>query len=238
MATLNEIVFSILDTIRPENMTNSDISEELVKFHIKNIRAMLIKQDVNKGHSVDSYIIQSLGCIGLVSVDKSDCCEVPTGCKVLRTEIAIPSPIEMYNRQLITRVGPVDRLDKMWQQIEYERVPFTGSNKYTKGLVKWFTMNNDGYIYILVDEHDYLASSIEYVNIQGVWEDPMDVSSFSNCNTGTTCFNPSTSKYPIKEHMIPTLIEMVLKKFVIMQAQAPVDRSNDSSTNPEVTLTK
>lgn len=237
MVTLNQIVFSILDTVRPDNMTNSNITEELIRFHIKNIRAQLIKQEANKGHSVDSYIVQSLGCVGLDIVDQSECCDIPTGCTLLRTSVKIPSPIEMYNRQLITRVGPINKLNESWQQIEYERVPFSSYNRITKSLIKWFTMNNNGYIYLITPDNDLLNKSIEYVNIQGVFEDPEELGTFTNCSTNSPCFTADDS-FPVKEWMVPIIIEMVIRKFVIVQSNAPVDSTNDGKNNPETTITK
>lgn len=237
MDTLNSIVFAILDTVRPDNMTSSDITEELIKFHIKNIRSQLIKQEANKGHSIDSYIIQSLGCIPLELADKSECCDYPTGCKILRTAVEIPSPIEMYNRQLITRFGPVSGTDRPWQQIEYERVPFEGTNKYTRNLYKWFTKNTNRRLYLLVPEDDLLHNSIEVGEISGVWEDPEELYNFKNCSTGEPCFS-ADSQFPVKSWMVPLIIELVIKKFVSIQAQAPIDSSNDNKTNPETTITK
>lgn len=237
MSTLNDIVFSILDVVKPRNLTSSVITEELIKQYIKVVRAKLLREDLNKGHTVDSYIIQSLGCIPLVEVDKSECCLYATGCKILRTSVKIPSTIEMHSRQMFTRVGPVDRYDVSYQKIEAERVPFSGYNKYTKDLKKYFTLNNDGYLYLLVREGDLLDNSLEVISVQGIFEDPEELSKYTNCSTGQVCFS-ADSQYPIKEHMLPVLIELVIKKFIGVQSQSPIDNSNDNKENSESQLDK
>lgn len=236
MSTLAEIVFSILDTVKPENLTSGPISEELVKFHIKNVRAQLAKQQLNKGNTLATSYVQSLGCISLVEADKSECCEYPTGCIILRTSVPIPNQIDARTN-LLTRVGPVDITEKSFQYIEYERVPFEGYNKYTKHLIKWFTNHNSSYVYLLMDMEDYLSMGIEVINIQGILENPEDASSFMNCTTGTTCFSDK-AKYPIPDSMIPTLIDMVIKKFILPQSQAPIDATNDGKENSQTTISR
>ncbi len=236
MSTKNELIFSILDTVRPENMTNSDITTELVGFHIKNVRAQLIKQSLNKGYTPPNSCIQSLGCITVSLADKSDCCEYPTGCVILKTNVQIPQVID-YSTNLLTRVGPVDITERPYQNIEFERVPFEGYNKYTKNLIKWFIPNNSNYLYLLINADNYLKLGLEVINVQGVFENPDDVSSFTNCSTGTTCFS-SDSKYPVPDSMIPIIQEMVIKKFILPQSQAPIDSSNNAKTDPQTTITK
>lgn len=236
MSTLAEIVFSVLDGVKPENLTSGPITEELVKFHIKNVRAQLAKQQLGKNNVLPTSYVQSLGCITLVEADKSECCAYPTGCIILKTNVPIPNQID-GRTNLLTRVGPVDITERSFQYIEYERVPFEGYNKYTKHLIKWFTNHNSNYIYLLMSVDDYLTKSLEVINIQGILENPEDASSFMNCSTGTVCFSDK-SKYPIPDSMLPTLIEMVIKKFVLPQAQAPIDSTNDNKENSQTTISK
>lgn len=234
--TLDSIVFAVLDTVKPENQVNTNVTEELVQYHINNVRAQLAKQSYDKNGYLDNAYIQSLGCISLVEADPSECCAYPTGCIILRTSVAIPRPIES-NGNLITRVGPVNLTEKSFQRINFERVPFEGLNKYTRSLKKWFTIGNSGYIYILVSKGDLLANSLEVINVQGALENPSEAINFTNCSTGTACY-ASNKPYPVPNSLIPTIIEMVIKKFIAIQAVAPIDKSNDSATNPEQILTK
>jgi hypothetical protein len=236
MSSLNEITFAILDTVRPENMSNGNITTELIQYHIKNVRAQLAKQHVSKNGVLSSAWTQSLGCISLINADRSECCDYPTGCVILRTNIPIPTPIESRTSS-ITRVGPVNLTENSFQHIEFERVPFAGLNKYTKSLIKWFTINSSNYIYLLVPDNDYLINSLETINVQAAIEDPMLATTFTNCSTGEKCFN-SDSRYPVPDSLVPTIIEMVIKKFVALQAQANVDKTNDGSTNPETVINK
>lgn len=236
MSTLNEIVFAVLDTVRPLNQTNSEITEELVKYYIKVVRAQLAKQNLSKHGSLHSQWFQSLGCVDIIKADPSECCAYPTGCIILKTELEIPNTIEGATN-LLTRVGPVDITEKPYQYIEFERVPFEGTNKYTKNLIKWFTGSNSNYIYLLMDYSNYINMGLEVIHMHGVFEDPEQLVDFQQCSTGEACFS-ADAKYPIPDSLVPTLVEMVIKKFILPQSQAPIDNSNDSSPNPQITITK
>ena len=231
MSTLNQIKFSILD-----NLTNTNITEELVAYHVKNVRAQLAYQYIGKYGVLPNTWVQSLGCLTIAQADKSECCEYPTGCVILKTNLEIPMMID-GSTSLLTRVGPVDMTQRPYQNIEFERVPFEGSNKYTKGLIKWFMTNNSNRIYLLMNMDDYLLAGLEVIQAQGVFEDPEALSSFTNCATGNSCFS-GDSKYPMPDSMTPTLIEMVIKKFVAPQSQAPIDGSNDNKENPQTVVSK
>lgn len=225
--TLNELVYSILNTVRARPVSTEIISKELVAYHIRNVRAQLIKQDANRGYSADPYIIQDLGCLELEKVDSADCCTDESDCVVLRTKRPIPSVIELHHKQLITRVGPVDKTAINYDWIEYSRVPFIGENRFTKKRIKAYQMHNNGHIYLITPT--FLSTGIKHINVQGVFENPEDVASYQNCE-GTACYN-NDSPYPIKSWMIPVITKMVIDMFVGPQAQALTDTTNNAKTD-------
>jgi len=224
--SLEELVYSILEIVRPRALTSELINESVIEYEINAVRAQLIKQDINRGYSVDSWIIQDLGCIDLELVDKSECCDVELGCKILRTVQQIPSPIELHQKQLITRIGPIDKMARPYDYIAYNRVPYSGRNsKFSKKVIRTFTKDNDGYIYIIAD--DSLDSILlSKINVQGVFEDPRLVSEFRHCS-GEVCYTNS-SAYPVKSWMIPVIQEIVIAKFIGPQTKAMTDSENNS----------
>lgn len=222
--TLNELVYSILNTVRGRTVVSELITKELVAYHIRNVRAQLIKQDSNRGYSADPYIIQDLGCLDLEKVDTADCCNDNSDCIVLRTVKPIPSTIEMHHKQLITRVGPIDKTGMSFDWIDYSRVPFIGLNKFTKNRIKAYQMYNNGHIYLITP--GILAQGLKKINVQGVFENPEDAATYTKCD-GSSCYNDDTA-YPIKSWMIPTITKMVIDMFVNQQSQAGIDFTNNS----------
>jgi len=229
MSTLKEISFSILETVRPKASITEPITLELIKFHVKNTRAQLIRQELNKSRSVDNEIIQDLGCIDLVKVDRSECCSTDIGCVFLRTSIKIPGFIELNQKPLITRIGPVDKISKPWQLIQYERVPFEFLNKFTKNEIKVFLMNNNDYIYLAIHEDNILKKTLKKINIQGVLEDPEKASTFNQCS-GQVCFSDN-SNFPVKDWMINSIKDLVIKTFIGPESKQPIDYSNNQKSD-------
>ena len=234
MSSYSEIIFAVLDGIKPLNQTQTSIPEELVKYHIKTVRADLAKQTIKKYGILGNQWFQSLGCIPVVETDKSECCAYPTGCTILKLDIDLPNTIDSETN--LMTVQPVNITDRPFQYIEYERVPFEGTNKYTKNFTKWFTTDNNNRVYLLVNSDDYLTMGIEVVSIFTVLEDPEEAVNFTDCSTGVACFSDK-AKYPIPETYVSLLIDMVIKKLLLVTNQ-PIDSSNDNKTNPETTITK
>lgn len=226
--SLNHIKFAIFDGIKPDYTGEEPLSLDLIEYHVINVRSMLIEQDLTRGYSLNPALTQSLGCIGLEEVDKG-CCDVPVNCYILRTNVDLPNPIKLRDRSLIVRVGPVDFTRAPFQEVQYQRVPFTGENRFTRGLVKYFW--KDKRIYLIIKNDNPMQWALETIKIDMVAEDPTELSEFNNCD-GTNCFT-ADSPFPIERDMIPTLIEIVKTKFIGPQAIAPIDNSQDNKSNLE-----
>lgn len=227
MATLKEVVYAVINQVRPKRGSGDVISPELVKFHVLNTRALLIRNELNKSRTIDSSIIQDLGCIEVEPVDKSECCEEAIGCYFLRTKLPIPSTVELHHRSLITRVGPIDKTSRPYNLIPYERVPFESYGRYTKNLIKAYQIHNGGYLYLMMPEDSDLE--LEWINVQGVFENPEDVAVFDNCDS-EVCYTDE-SQFPVKDWMIPAIIQMVVEKFIGPTSKAPVDTSNNNKVD-------
>jgi hypothetical protein len=224
--TLSELVYAILNTVRARTTSSEIITEEIVKFHIKNVRAQLIKQDANKGYTADSYIIQDLGCVELELADAAECCTIDAGCKTLRTVLPIPSLIELHHGQLLTRVGPVNKMDIPFDIVPFERVPYL-VNKFTNKRIRAYNQNNGGHIYLTIPESK--VSLMKRINIQGVFEDPEEVAKFKTCDEAA-CYSDD-SPFPIKAWMVPVLMQLVIEMFIGKQSVAPTDLTNNAKTD-------
>ena len=227
MISLNHIIYDILNTVRAGKGGTSDdepISQRWLAYQINTTRAVLIRQDLEKNRSISANIRQSLGCVDVEAVDASICCDLDTDCTVFRTTVKIPKTIELYQRDLITRVGPSGVYEKPFQLIPYERAAWSGNTPFDaiNNVPKAFLF--DGYIYIMVKDNSKVIST---VNIQGVFEDPTEVKSFNTC-AGETCFTYD-SPYPISEHMLPILKKMVIDNAVKLAASTPSDNVGDSN---------
>lgn len=225
MPTFNEVTYDIMEILRNSNLSDdTDLSERQILYHLDTQRALWIRNEYNKpGRTIDPFIEQDLGCLKLIEVDPAECCEVTTGCTVLRTEKKIPMTIELHAGPAITRVGPVNKINKPFSFTEYQKAIFTYNGKYGKNIVTAFLLN--GYIYVLIN--DINMQTIEYINVRGVFENPRDLDAFK-CSDDA-CFSYD-DEYPIHGWMIPYIKEQILKQFGIAMS-IPKDEVNDANEN-------
>lgn len=215
-------MFNALNLIRGGRQANTEfISERQVGFWVDNTRAKLIRQDLNKGRTLNPDLVQSLGCVDVEIVDGSECGCVETGCKVVRTALQIPATIETSYKNLITRIGPVQGNQRPWSIIQYAAIPFTGNNPFTANTIKAAIHNR--YVYVIGPNVELMTK----INIQGVFENPEEVANFITCD-GDACYT-NDSPYPIANWMIEDMTKMILDTDFRVAATAPTDKSADGS---------
>ena len=224
MATLNELVYDIEEIVN-HNYISDDVSlsKRQIAFWINSQRALLIRQELNKGRALDPAITQSLNCVELEVVSASDCCIDNSDCMILRTVNTIPKPISTYSRQGITRVGPVNIMSKPYLLVPQAQALYSGNGRFNSE--QRFAFYKDGYIYIKLNT--LTVSVLKRISITGIFDNPEDVSKFNDCD-GNPCFSWD-DEYPMSAWMIDYVKDNILKLDISILKQLPTDRSNDSS---------
>ena len=217
--SLSQLRYNILN-LKGGGRTSDDerLSDRQVDFQINYVRSLLIRRDYEKGRTLSTHIEQDLGCVPLELVDAADCCDAETGCTILRTTLPIPVPIEVYDRELITYVGHIDKTHS-FDEIPSSRSRWIKNNKYTAKGKRWFYLGD--YIYVVG------TKDLKFINIRGVWETPADASRFNHCS-GADCYS-ADSDYPIASWMIQPLTDMIMKGEVKESIVFPQDTKNDAS---------
>lgn len=224
MATLNEITADIISSIRGTTRISDDeaLDNELIEYWVINTRHKLIREDLNKGRTLSENITQVLPCIPTIAVDSSECCGTTTDCSIIRTTNRIPKPIELSNKDLITRVAGSDISSKGFSIIPYSRVQWSGSSRWTKNTKKAFYHN--GYIYLM-------NSSVIPLSISLVAEDPREAGLLTTCS-GSPCYD-NNSNFPLSSWMIPIIKDIIMKVDLRVASQGLNDKKNDEEANPE-----
>jgi len=229
MATLAELTYDILNTARGGVLSDDETIGFLeVQYWIHNTRAMLIRQDINKGRTVSGNIIQILPCLDVDIVDASTCpCSLPVGCSILRTRNRIPKPIEVDNKDLIIKVSSIEISARPYTLINVARVPFIGNNKFAKLAPKAFYA--DGYIWLLN------SSPVEKITVWGVFENPTMLKDYVDCSNAT-CYSDD-DEYPISNWMIPALKQIIkdndLKAILSTDTDTTSNAKNDKDNNQQ-----
>jgi len=212
VVTERQLIYDIKGILRPKALVTESLPEEQIRFWIKNARAALIRQDYEKNRSINPDLVQTL-CVTLEQVDSSECGCIETGCTVLRSTCKIPKAIETYNKNLITKVGPVDINSKAWPLKEYALIPWMNKNKLINKITKASIHNN--YLYV-ISNSQLEAKAI----VRGIFEDPSELSSFTN---GDSCCYSMDDAFPISMHMVDTL-----KRYIIDTNKVMFSMDNDT----------
>jgi len=223
MATFNECIFGILDRIRPQLTDDESLSERQIGFDFENARARFLRNEFNKNRSIDPAFVQDLGCVPMETVDRAECCEISVDCFIVRTAVEIPGTIEKWNETSITRVGPIDKMQRPFSFVPYERAVYSGNGQFNTNTVFAFLRNKRIYL----TSQSRLIKHITNINIQGVFEEPKIAASFVDCDN-KPCYTDN-STYPINKWLVDHITRQLIQEYLPASA-APSDVSNDASS--------
>lgn len=219
---LSKIIYNIKNLIAGGIQSDDiNISDEQVAHIINYYRAKLIKQEQEKSKFVKDLFIQNLGKIDIDTFDANQCCTIEN-CK-LRTKIKIPKPLESNIGLNLSFVGLLNGTP--FQKYNTNSAYWKQFNKYTSKSPGYYYQ--DGYIY-LVNVPNIM---LDFINIQGVFEDPVEAENFRTCdcpgNEEQCSENNYDFEYPLPNHLEDTLVKMILEvEFNVMLNKT--DTSNNS----------
>jgi len=203
MLTLNKLIYQIYEALQI-SVDDTSLDKRLIIDVINQERTAWIRKEQIKNRSIDSNLIQDLGCVPVSLVEKipANCCDISIGCQILRTDNPIPNAIELKHGQMITRVGSIDFMNIPIHFMEYDAAVYYGNGRFNSKALGAFL--RDGYLYLIFKSGNY-HKLLEKINIQGVFEDPTQAATFVTCD-GVPCFSWDT-EYPINAWMWQTLIK-------------------------------
>jgi len=224
--TLNTITTDLLNLIRGSNVSDSEaISKRQVEDWIHQYRAILLKQDLDKGKKPNPDYIQEIGNLELVAVELAGeditAYGVESGMYIYRTSLELPKTLDLNFSSGFTYIGT--SLGYEIQLVPEGRTRWQKYKKHTTKARLAFLRNR--YLYIINSE------VLQFITVRGIFEIPPELGRFVNTITDQPYFDLD-SRYPIPINMIPTLKEMILTKELKIEASTPADTTNDSSHNP------
>ena len=231
---VKELIYSILDLAKSSTSDDSFITEEHVLFLCKKYRAFLIKKEQDKektSSDMASEFEYQQVCLDLekiAAIDGEPC----TGGYYLRTTKPIPKILEGTK----PRVYPIDYYQGTHIAfVSRDRMRFTGSNPYLRNII---------YVSIGPDLHLYLNSTnpqflyLRQLRMNAIFEDFDSVADLLCDNSGTpTSCDPFDMEFPIREYLVPMLIELVVKE-IAPTAYKPEDSRNNSADDLSKVSTK
>jgi hypothetical protein len=220
---IKEIIYSCLDLSKAATSDDSYITEELVLFLCRKYRALLIKKEQDKKaatETMDTFEQQQI-CLDLEKVPAIDG-EPCTGGYYLRTTQPIPKILEGTQPQ----VYPIDYYQGTnISYISKDRMRYVGTNKYLQNII---------YSSIAPNLHLYLKSSnpqflyLKKIRMSATFEDLEEVAPLlCDEDGGDKSCDVMEMDFPIREYLVPILIDLVVKELVGAEYK-PEDEGNNA----------
>lgn len=219
MITAQHLISDIRNIITSGgNSDDVKVSNEQILYWINEVRSMLIAQALGKRDNISDAWVQTIGCLEMELVDKSECCDVETNCMVLKSVQQIPRTVETDTANMIVGVYTIE--GELIDEVSNQSSRYSKYNKFTKSKTGWYISND--YLYIINN------TLLSMVSIAGIWEDPSDLEEFATCE-GTPCWS-TDSEYPISLRMAGVITDIVVKTKAQTMMQFPEDVSNNASS--------
>jgi len=232
MATLNELVYDLWESVRSIISDDDDLDIRKLAFWIRTQRAKYLRQEFNKPYRViDDRVVQNLGAVPLEVVDSLFISGValPISKKIMRTTILLPNTIEQYIKPTFTRIGSLDITDRKFSFIDYSKAPFVGNGRFNSK--EFFVFLMERRLYVISNQNNHKWKGLQYINIQGVFEDPIEVENLKKLIGTRDTYYDWNEYYPLGDWIWPFLKDEIhrtdLKEFIV-----PKDSENNASQAP------
>lgn len=223
--TLREMTYDIKMKINRNILSDdSRLTNRLIRFWINNQRYKWVEREENKKYQHNNQLVQTISPMELIIVDSSSDTNLPVGYSALRTKKKIPRTI--YFNEIddgIISVGPIDQLQTRFTYINYNDIFYAGTSKYNTKEI--FAFRSNDYIYIL--SKDQYIKGLGYVEVRGIYSNPMDLSNYTD-NSGNKLFTID-STYPITSKMWDMMKDELYKTNFDSLINTPTDDTNDAT---------
>lgn len=222
---VSELVYSILDLAKAASSDDSFFTEEHVIFLCKKYRAFLIKKEQDKEKSstdVASEFEYQQICLDLEKVPAIDG-EPCTGGYYLRTTQKIPKILEGTQ----PRVYPIDFYQGTnISYVSRDKMRYVGNNKYLKNII-YSSLGPDLHLYLNSINPQFLY--MKQLRMSAIFEDMDEAASLLCDNDGSSeSCDVLDAEFPIREYLVPPLIELVVKELTGAKYQ-PQDKENNAN---------
>lgn len=210
--TLDEITDNILQIARNNNVAESEhLSRRQIQLWVHYYRAFMIKQWIDKERELENLDEMFIQTIQPIHLDKV---ETVPGKLLYIGDRELPKLIQFNNR-----VGVISVKDMYGNLIQIGNQTKSKLQRYRKATcddyIAWVKGNR---IYVEGD-----SNKLEYISVDVIAEDPTSL---------VDCWSPDM-EYPIPASMIPTIIDMILRRELQVMVQMPSDTTNNSEDNTQ-----
>lgn len=224
--TTGEIVYMVLDLSKAATSDDSFFTESHVVFLLKKYRAFLIKKEQEKEKNAtdiaSEFEYQEI-CLDLEKVPAIDG-DPCTGGYYLRSIQKIPKILEGTE----PRVYPTDYFQGTnIAYVSRDRMRYVGSNKWMQNII-YSSLGSDLHLYLNSSNPQFFFLEGERkLRMSAVFEDFDEASQYLCDKDGedVSC-DVLDSTFPIREYLVPSLMELVVKELTGAKYQPKEEANN------------
>jgi len=174
-------------------------------------RALWLKNEFNKNRVIDDKLKQSFPVI-MKLTDRSEIPGIKSGHIILKSNLIIPDTIIRHYKDCITSIHNADILSDSYNYVNREDAIYSGSGKTNIKDIYCFIYND--YLYIKISKCNPKAKLIKNVVIEGVFEDPIDVS-VNYIKEGSPFYEDMEREYPLPDSLWNYMKEQIINNGLI-----------------------
>ena len=224
--TLEKIIYDVREQLKLYT-DDSEISNRYIAHLINIKRAKYLRQELNNYQRTTDISVKQTLCLGLERVPTNQC-NIDYECEfIIRTVRTIPQPLELHIKSGITSVRPTNRIATPFNFVTKEKAIYSKHSPFGKGIFSF--LDADKHIYLL--STDDALNMLECLTITGVFEDPLELESYTNCcscEEAEPCFDELKTNYPLQPHYVD-LIKAEIIKELAFRANVQEDKENDTN---------
>ena len=190
-------------------------------------RSRVVSQEQEKKSLNNKFAFQTINCIELIEVDKSECNCLPSGidCKILRTKQQIPTVLNFDTLKVMTLSGEkifANSADK----VKYKQYSRLLPNKT---VLNYYTTNK--YIYLFGN------TDLQFIKVEGVFETPDEVNllnAICNGNVETTkqCLSALDTEFALTDaKLLDNIITLAKEELYKLLQYGAEDNLNNAKSN-------
>lgn len=232
---VKEIVYMVLDLAKANTTDDSFFTEDHVVFLLKKYRSFLLKKELDKQKSTgvseyeEQQICLDLEKTGTVSAEQGASC---AGGQYLRTTLKMPKVVD----GTLPRVYPLDYYQgARVSYVSKDKMRYIGTNRFLKNIL-YTSLGSDQRLYLKSSNPQF--AYLKKIRVSGVFED-FDKAAEYQCdsNGNEIACDVLDKEFPIRDYLVPTLIELVVKELT-GALYKPTDDKNNASDDLSKSATK
>lgn len=225
---VSELVYSILDLAKAAASDDSYLTEEHVLFLCKKYRAFLLKKEQEKekgSQDVASEFEYQQICLDLERVYGDPCLSD----SYMRSIQKIPKIMEGTQ----PRVYPMDYYQGLnVSYVSRDRMRYIGSNPYLQNII-FVSLDSDQHLHLKSSNPQFMY--LRQIRMSAVFEDLEEAADLLCDDSGASqSCDVMDMEFPIREYLVPPLIELVVKALTGANILKPDEKNNAKDDTPDL----